>query len=46
MTFEEAKKSLTLKFTSGNDIDVTRATITDEEWEAIQTEIDRLKAKD
>ena len=33
MTPEQAMQSLNEKFTSGNDIDVTRATITREEYE-------------
>jgi hypothetical protein len=35
MKWEEAMKSLQLKFTSGNDIPVTRASITREEFEAL-----------
>ena len=43
MDYKEAKKSLTLKFTSGNEVPVTRSTITIEEWEAIQEEVERLE---
>lgn len=43
MTFEEAIESLTLKFTSGNDIEVERATILRKEWKAILTELERIK---
>jgi len=43
MDYKEAKESLTLKFTSGNDMPVTRSTITLEEWEAIQAEIERFE---
>lgn len=35
MTLDEALESLKLKFTSGNEIEVERATITREEYEAI-----------
>jgi len=42
MTFDEAMKSLELKFSSGNNIPVERATIIDKEWQSIKTEIERL----
>lgn len=35
MTKQEAMESLRLKFTSGNEVKVTRATITREEFEAL-----------
>ena len=35
MLMKEALDSLKLKFTSGNDVEVERATITREEYEAI-----------
>jgi hypothetical protein len=41
MNTAEAIESLKLKFTSGNDIPVTRAVITAAEWDAIH---DSLKA--
>ena len=41
MDIEDVIKSLTLKFTSGNDVDVTRATITRDEWEVIKTELEQ-----
>jgi hypothetical protein len=43
MTFEEAYKNLTLKFKSGNDIPVTQATITSQQWDAIKSEISNLR---
>lgn len=43
MTFKEAFKNLTLKFTSSNDIEIERATILRTEWDAIKVEIDKLK---
>jgi hypothetical protein len=39
MTFKEAFNNLTEKFTSGNNVPVTRSTITKEEFEAIRDEI-------
>jgi hypothetical protein len=36
MDIKEAVRSLELKFTSGNDIPVGRATVTREEWEAVK----------
>lgn len=42
MTFDEAYRNLELKFTSGNQISVERATIIDKEWEAIKAELFRL----
>lgn len=35
LTFEEAINSLSLKFQSGNTIDVERTTVTRKEWDAI-----------
>jgi hypothetical protein len=43
MDIKEAIESLTLKFTSGNEIPVDRATILREEWEVIKAELDKLK---
>lgn len=40
MTLKEAYINLKLKFTSGNDIPVERATITREEWEAIKQKLE------
>jgi len=45
---EEARKNLTLKFTSGNVIPVTQATITSDEWEVIDralTDFTKLQRK-
>ena len=39
MTLEEALESLALKFTSGNDVPVSRAPITREEYDAILAHI-------
>ena len=35
MTFKEAVENLKLKFTSGNDIEIERATILRKEWDVI-----------
>ena len=43
MNIGEALKSLELKFTSGNVIEVERATITREEFEAIKEGITHLQ---
>jgi len=40
--FEEAMENLSLKFSSGNDILVERATITRKEYESITEEMERL----
>jgi hypothetical protein len=45
MDLSEALKSLEEKFTSGNEVSVSRATITREEWEAIQTGLCKCKTK-
>lgn len=42
MEFSEAYQNLFLKFKSGNDVPVTRATITREEWEAVSEELRKL----
>ena len=39
MTIEEAIESVKLKFTSGNNIEVKRAMITNEEWEIIDNNL-------
>ena len=36
MTLKESYENLILKFSSGNEINVERATITKEEWEPIE----------
>jgi len=43
MNFKEAFASLVLKFTSGNDMPVERATILNTEWEAIRNFIFKLQ---
>jgi len=43
MEIKKAIKSLDLKFTSGNDIPVTRATILIDEWEALKEYIIELE---
>ena len=40
MTAQEAYKSLELKFTSANEIPVSRSTISQEEWNAIKNIIE------
>ena len=40
MNLEKVKQKLTEKFTSGNDIPVTQATIKLEEWEVIKKALD------
>lgn len=44
MTAIEAIESMRLKFTSGNEVPVTQAQITAEEWEAISGELKRLNS--
>lgn len=46
MDLEEAVKSLTLKFTSGNTVPVTQATITLKEWEPIKAALDKALEKE
>ena len=46
MDFKEAIKSLTEKFSSGNDVEVERSTILRTEWGAIKAGIDVLKGCD
>lgn len=43
MTPEQALQILEEKFTSGNDIEVERTTITREEFEALKHEVKRLR---
>lgn len=49
MSLNAAVRRLTQKFTSGNEISVTRATITREEWDAIlpvlQDRLDEAKGQ-
>lgn len=43
MNADDAINKLKLKFSSGNSVDVDRAVITKEEWEAIKNLIDDIE---
>jgi hypothetical protein len=45
MKLEDAFKSLSLKFSSGNNIPVERATILREEWDAIRSIVEKFAVK-
>lgn len=46
LPFNEVYDDLEVRFTSGNDITVERATITNSEWIAIKDELYRLSQKE